>query len=178
MEVGRLTLDRNPTDFHTRDRAGGFRAEQPGAGIGPSPDKMLLARLILLRQTPTALVWASTTSRSRSTGRRCRCTATARTGRCASKTSPIRSTRPTQRAARGPTVIAIPRWQPGVPAGIHPRRLHPAQRRRRFRTSRHFGARGHGRCSARSTGVQRGGTPQERCVRAGASTRARVLAQY
>jgi len=39
IEVGRMTLDRNPTDHH-RDRAGGLRTEQPGARhrAEPGPD--------------------------------------------------------------------------------------------------------------------------------------------
>lgn len=44
-EVGRLTLDRNPTDFHTEVEQAAFEPNNLVAGIGPSPDKMLLGRL-------------------------------------------------------------------------------------------------------------------------------------
>jgi catalase len=44
-EVGRLTLDRNPTDFHTEIEQAAFEPNNLVPGIGVSPDKMLLARL-------------------------------------------------------------------------------------------------------------------------------------
>ncbi|MFW9910683.1 MAG: catalase, partial [Candidatus Thorarchaeota archaeon] len=44
-EVGRLTLNRNPTDFHTEIEQAAFAPSNLPPGIGPSPDKMLLARL-------------------------------------------------------------------------------------------------------------------------------------
>jgi len=45
QEVGRLILDRNPTDFHTEIEQAAFEPNNLVPGIGPSPDKMLLARL-------------------------------------------------------------------------------------------------------------------------------------
>ncbi|HMP05252.1 MAG TPA: catalase [Lacipirellulaceae bacterium] len=45
VEVGRLTLNRNPTDFHTEIEQAAFEPNNLVPGIGPSPDKMLLARL-------------------------------------------------------------------------------------------------------------------------------------
>jgi catalase len=44
-EVGRLTLTRNPSDFHTEIEQAAFEPNNLVQGIGPSPDKMLLARL-------------------------------------------------------------------------------------------------------------------------------------
>ncbi len=44
-EVGRLTLTRNPTDFHTEIEQAAFEVNNLVPGIGPSPDKMLLARI-------------------------------------------------------------------------------------------------------------------------------------
>jgi len=44
-EVGCLTLNRNPTDFHTEIEQAAFEPNNLVPGIGPSPDKMLLARL-------------------------------------------------------------------------------------------------------------------------------------
>ena len=46
QEVGRLTLTRNPTDFHTEIEQAAFEPNNLVPGIGPSPDKMLLARLV------------------------------------------------------------------------------------------------------------------------------------
>lgn len=44
-EVGRLTLHRNPTDFHTEIEQAAFEPNSLVPGTGVSPDKMLLARL-------------------------------------------------------------------------------------------------------------------------------------
>ena len=44
-EVGRLTLDRNPTDLHTEIEQAAFEPNNLVPGIGVSPDKMLLARV-------------------------------------------------------------------------------------------------------------------------------------
>jgi catalase len=45
IEVGRMTLDRNPTDYHTEIEQAAFEVNNLVPGIGPSPDKMLLARI-------------------------------------------------------------------------------------------------------------------------------------
>ncbi|MFC1416721.1 catalase [Streptacidiphilus cavernicola] len=45
VEVGRLTLDRNPTDHHAEIEQAAFQPNNLVPGIGPSPDRMLLARL-------------------------------------------------------------------------------------------------------------------------------------
>ncbi|HKJ07999.1 MAG TPA: catalase [Gammaproteobacteria bacterium] len=45
VEVGRLTLDRNPTDNHTEIEQAAFEPNNLVPGIGISPDKMLLARV-------------------------------------------------------------------------------------------------------------------------------------
>ena len=45
IEVGRLTLDRNPTDYHTEIEQAAFEPNNLVPGIGVSPDKMLLARV-------------------------------------------------------------------------------------------------------------------------------------
>lgn len=45
QEVGKLTLNRNPTDFHTEIEQAAFEPSNMIPGIGPSPDKMLLARI-------------------------------------------------------------------------------------------------------------------------------------
>ncbi|MCV7314206.1 catalase [Mycolicibacillus parakoreensis] len=44
IEVGRLTLDRNVTDYHTEIEQAAFEPNNTVPGTGLSPDKMLLAR--------------------------------------------------------------------------------------------------------------------------------------
>ncbi|MFI9719021.1 catalase [Streptomyces sp. NPDC052396] len=45
IEVGRMTLDRNPEDFFVHIEQAAFEPSNLVPGIGPSPDKMLLGRL-------------------------------------------------------------------------------------------------------------------------------------
>jgi catalase len=45
IEVGRMTLDRNPRDYHTEIEQAAFEPNNLVPGIGPSPDRMLLGRL-------------------------------------------------------------------------------------------------------------------------------------
>ena len=45
IEVGRMTLDRNPSDYHTEIEQAAFEVSNMVPGIGPSPDKMLLGRM-------------------------------------------------------------------------------------------------------------------------------------
>src|SRR4051794_22143806 len=57
IEVGTLTLARNPTDHHSQIEPGAWEPSNMVPGIGPSPDKMLLGRMLC--------GWAATTTRSR-----------------------------------------------------------------------------------------------------------------
>ncbi|QSE89195.1 catalase [Rhodococcus pseudokoreensis] len=45
IPVGRMTLDRNPTDYHCEIEQAAFEPSNLVPGIGPSPDKMLIGRL-------------------------------------------------------------------------------------------------------------------------------------
>src|ERR1700761_7467437 len=45
IDVGTMTLDRNPADYHTEIEQAAFEPNNLVPGIGPSPDKMLLAML-------------------------------------------------------------------------------------------------------------------------------------
>lgn len=45
IKVGTLTLDRNPTDYHTEIEQAAFEPNNMVPGTGVSPDKMLLARV-------------------------------------------------------------------------------------------------------------------------------------
>ncbi|WP_330181596.1 catalase [Nocardia sp. NBC_01503] len=44
VEVGRMTLNRNPSDYHTEIEQAAFEPSNAVPGTGPSPDKMLLGR--------------------------------------------------------------------------------------------------------------------------------------
>ena len=44
IDVGRLTLDRNVSDYHTEMEQAAFQPNNAVPGTGLSPDKMLLAR--------------------------------------------------------------------------------------------------------------------------------------
>ena len=44
-DVGRMTLNRNPTDYHSEIEQAAFEPNNLVPGIGPSPDKMLLGRM-------------------------------------------------------------------------------------------------------------------------------------
>ena len=113
-EVGRLTLDRNPTDFHTEIEQAAFEPNNlvPGSG---SARTRCCSPVSSPTPTPIGPALASTTSRSRSMRPRHRCTATARTARCGSRTSRTPSTHPTRRAARRPTPSDTPTWSAGRP---------------------------------------------------------------
>ncbi len=45
IEVGTMTLDRNPVDYHTEIEQAAFAPSNLVPGIGPSPDRMLLGQL-------------------------------------------------------------------------------------------------------------------------------------
>ena len=45
IEVGKLTLDRNPTDNHSQIEQGAWEPSNMVPGVGASPDKMLLGRM-------------------------------------------------------------------------------------------------------------------------------------
>src|SRR5882757_449234 len=45
IEVGTMTLDRNPADYHTEIEQAAFAPSNLVPGIGPSPDRMLMGRL-------------------------------------------------------------------------------------------------------------------------------------
>ncbi|AOP50021.1 catalase [Streptomyces lydicus] len=51
IEVGRMTLNRNPEDFFVHIEQAAFEPSNMVPGIGPSPDKMLLGRLFSYADT-------------------------------------------------------------------------------------------------------------------------------
>ena len=59
LEVGRMTLDRNPTDNHTEIEQAAFQPNNLVPGIGPSPDKMLLGRIFSYADAHRARIGAN-----------------------------------------------------------------------------------------------------------------------
>ena len=115
IEVGRTTLNRNPTDNHTEIEQAAFEPNNLVPGIGPSPDKMLLARIFAYADAHRARLGVNY-KQIPVNGRRSRCTATARTERCGRRTCRTRSTRRTPRAAQRPIPHAILRSRCGKQA--------------------------------------------------------------
>ena len=113
IEVGRLTLDRNPTDHHSQIEQGAWEPSNMVPGIGPAPTRCCWAGCSPT-PTPTATASAPTTTNSRSTHHIRPCTATAPPATCATSWRPTRCTRRTPRA--GPQADTA---RYGEPAGWH-----------------------------------------------------------
>ena len=177
IEVGRLTLDRNPTDYHTEIEQAAFEPNNLVPGIDAEPGQDAAGpRVLLRRRAPRpARRELQADPGERAAGRRC--TATARTARCASSTSPTRCTRRTPRAARRPTASTTSR-SAGTPTATWCAPPTPCTRRtttgaRRARMVREV----HRRRRPRPAGRQHRRPPARRRDRAGAAARLRVLAQ-
>jgi catalase len=59
IDVGRMTLDRNPTDYHSQIEQAAFEVSNLVPGIGPSPDKMLLGRMFAYPDAHRARIGAN-----------------------------------------------------------------------------------------------------------------------
>ena len=59
IEVGKMTLDCNPTDNHTEIEQAAFQPNNLVPGIGPSPDKMLLGRIFSYADAHRARIGAN-----------------------------------------------------------------------------------------------------------------------
>jgi catalase len=59
VEVGRMTLDRNPTDYHSEIEQLAVEPSNLVPGIGPSPDKMLLGRMFAYPDAHRARIGAN-----------------------------------------------------------------------------------------------------------------------
>jgi catalase len=59
IDVGTMTLDRNPTDYHTEIELAAFEVSNLVPGIGPSPDKMLLGRMFSYADAHRARIGAN-----------------------------------------------------------------------------------------------------------------------
>ncbi|MCW2542299.1 MAG: catalase [Frankiales bacterium] len=59
VEVGRMTLDRNPTDYHSQIEQLAVEPSNLVPGIGPSPDKMLLGRMFAYPDAHRARIGAN-----------------------------------------------------------------------------------------------------------------------
>ena len=163
-EVGRLTLDRNPTDFHSEIEQAAFEPNNLVPGIGVSPDKMLLARVFSYADAHRARMGVNykqiPVNRRRSPVH------------SYSKDGAMRM----QKVVR-PRVRAELEGRPGGRPGRYPyvemweadgEFVHAAYtlsaRRRRLGPGGHAGARGHGRRPARPARLQRRRAPQPRRV--------------
>ena len=176
IEVGRLTLDRNLTDYHTEMEQAAFEPNNLVPGIALSPDKMLLARGFSYSDAHRARLGVNY------------------------KQIPVNSPHaPVHSLLQGRRDADRERPRPGVRAELqgrpqggqraqqagqlvrgrrhHALRVRPAPRRRRFRPGRHHGPRGSRRRGARPAGQQRRRPSAQRRDRAGPGPRVRVLAQ-
>ena len=108
IDVGRMTLNRNVTDYHTEIEQAAFEPNNIVPGTGLSPDKMLLARGFSYADAHRARLGVNYKQIPVNTPRS-RCTATPRTARCGSATPPIRCTRRTRWVVPRPTRRAPPR---------------------------------------------------------------------
>jgi catalase len=85
IDVGKLTLNRNVTDFHAEMEQAAVQPNNLVPGTGLSPDKMLLARGFSDADAHRARLGVNY-QQIPSTARACPSTATPRTGRCRSTT--------------------------------------------------------------------------------------------
>ena len=178
LEVGRLTLNRNVTDYHTEIEQAAFEPNNIVAGTGLSPDKMLLARGFSYSDAHRARLGVNykqiPVNTPRSPG------AQLLQGRrdADHERRPTRSTRPTRTAGRRRSRHRTDdggRWYADgemVPHGVH-----AAAGRRRLGPGGHDGARGARRRRAGTARRQRRRPPAQRRHRAGPGARVRVLAQ-
>ena len=159
-EVGRLTLDRNPTDFHAEIEQAAFEPNNLVPGIGVSPDKMLLARVfsyadahrarmgVNYKQIPVNAPQAAGAQLQQ--GRR----HAHRQGRRPRLRAQLKG-----RAGGRPGALPL-RREMGCRRRVRPRRVHTAPGRRRLGPGRHPRARGHGRRPTGPPRLQRGRAPQ------------------
>ena len=176
-EVGRLTLDRNPTDFHAEIEQAAFEPNNLVPGIGVSPDKMLLARVfsyadahrarmgVNYKQIPVNAPKVPVHSYSKDGAMRIHKVADPSTPR-------------TQRAGRRPTPSATPSWRDGRPTASSSMPPTPCA------GTTTTGAR-RARWSARSWTTANAigwsptwSAPEPRRLRAGPRARVRLLAQH
>ena len=114
-EVGRLTLDRNVSDYHTEMEQAAFEPNNLVPGIALSPDKMLLARGFSYSDAHRARIGVNY-KQIPVNAPKVPVQPTARTARCGWLTSPTPCTRRTPRAARRPTLSTTGRIT-GMPTG-------------------------------------------------------------
>ena len=129
IEVGRMTLVRNPTDYHTEIEQAAFELSSLVPGIGPSPDKMLLGPLfsyadahrarmgVNYKQIPVNRPRVPVHSYSKDGLMRVQ-----------NVSDPVYA--PNSKADRRPILHDILRSRCGRPAGVRPCRLHEAKGRR------------------------------------------------
>ena len=150
IPVGTMTLDRNPTNYHTEIELAAFEVSNLVPGIGPSPDKMLLGRMFSYADAHRARIGANynelPVNRPHAGA-----AAQLREGRAHAAPQPRRPglcaqlegrSRRGHRALRRARRLAC-RRRPGA------RRVHPPRRGRRLGPARHPGSRRDGRRGSR-----------------------------
>ena len=177
QEVGKLVLDRNFTDHHTEIEQAAFAPSNQVPGTGLSPDKMLLGRSfayadahrarlgVNYKQIPVNAPKCEVHSYSKDGAMRIR--NAHRSGICAQLLR--RSAGRPRAGSRSP--LAHRRRDDAS-------RLHPAARGRRLDPGRRSGPRHHGRRRSGSIGAQCRWARFERCARACAIARVRVLEEH
>ena len=177
-EVGRLTLDRNPTDFHSEIEQAAFEPNNLVPGIGVSPDKMLLARVfsyadahrarmgVNYKQIPVNSPKVEVHSYSKDGAMRVH-----------KVSDPVYAPELVRWTGGRPRALPV-RRAVGGRRRVRARRLHPAPGRRRLEPARPPRARGDGRRPAGPARLQRGGAPQPGCVPARPRTCRGLLAPH
>ena len=117
IEVGRLTLDRNPTDHHSQIEQGAWEPSNLVPGIGLEPGQDAAWPDVRLRRRAPLPDRRQLQPAARSTRPSRRCTATARPATCAISRRPTRCMRPTPRADPRPTPHATASPRAGTPTG-------------------------------------------------------------
>ena len=141
-EVGRMTLNRNVTDYHAQIEQAAFEPNNIVAGTGLSPDKMLLARGFSYADAHRARLGVNYKQIPVNTPKVAGAQLLQGRRDADHATSPTRCTRRTPTAARrpirpAPTTAELARRRRD---GAH--RIHPASRGRRLGPGRHPGPRG------------------------------------
>ena len=179
LDVGRLTLDRNVTDYHTEIEQAAFQPNNTVPGTGLSPDKMLLARGfsyadahrarlgVNYQQIPVNRPKAPVRSYSKDGAMRMDNVA-----------DPVYYPNSFDGAPAADEVTLCRGCRLGGQRRDGTRRVHAARRGRRLRPGQHPRQRGAGRRRPRSARRQRLGPPGRPPAPRGAPARLRVLAQH
>ena len=116
IDVGRLTLDRNPTDNHSQIEQGAWEPSNMVPGIGPSPDKMLLGRMFAYADAHRYRIGANY-NQLPVNAPKSPVHSYSKDGQCGIRLSRTRCIHRTPRAGRAPTPSATASRPAGTPTG-------------------------------------------------------------